>query len=43
MYVFSGVNEELKGKGKEAMKMALLGAVVSWSAWIIVNLFLDNF
>jgi hypothetical protein len=36
------VNEEWKSKGKESVKMALFGAVVSWSAWIVVNFWLDN-
>ncbi len=43
MYVFWWVGEENKAKGKEAMKLALIGAVVSWSAWLIVNFVLDNF
>lgn len=43
MYVFGGVSEEMKSKGKEAIKVALIGAVISWSAWLIVNFVLDNF
>lgn len=43
MYVFGGVSEEMKSKGKEAIKMALIGAVISWSGWIIVNFVFDNF
>lgn len=42
IYVFSGVNEEAKSKGKEAIKMALFGAVVSWSGWFLVNFLIDN-
>ena len=42
LYTFGGVNEEWKSKGKDAVKMALFGAVVSWSAWMVVNLWLDN-
>ena len=42
MYVFGGVNEEMKSKGKEAIKVALIGAVVSWSGWLIINFFIDN-
>jgi len=43
MYVFGGVSETMKSKGKEAIKMALIGAVVSWSGWLIVNFVIDNF
>lgn len=43
MYVFGGVSEEMKSKGKEAIKMALMGAVVSWSGWLVVNFVIDNF
>lgn len=43
MYVFAGVNEEFKSRGKQAIKVALIGAVVSWSGWLIVNFLLDNF
>jgi hypothetical protein len=43
MYIFGGVNEEAKSKGKEAIKLALIGAVISWSAWIVVNFLIDNF
>lgn len=43
MYVFAGANEEFKSRGKNAMKVALIGAVVSWSGWLIVNFLLDNF
>lgn len=42
MYVFGGVNEEMKSKGKEAIKIALIGAVVSWSGWLVINFFIDN-
>ncbi len=42
MYVFGGVNEEMKSKGKEAIKIALIGAVVSWTGWLIINFFIDN-
>lgn len=42
MYVFGGVNEEAKAKGKEAIKVALAGAIIAWSGWIIVNFILDN-
>lgn len=42
MYVLGGVNEEMKSKGKEAIKIALIGAVVSWSGWLIINFFIDN-
>jgi hypothetical protein len=31
MYTFGGVSEEMKSKGKEAIKIALMGAVVSWT------------
>lgn len=43
MYVFGGVSETMKSKGKEAIKLALIGAVVSWSGWLIVNFIIDNF
>lgn len=43
MYVFGWVSEEMKSKGKEAIKVALIGAVVSWSGWLIVNFLIDNF
>lgn len=43
MYVFGGVSEEMKSNGKNAIKVALVGAVVSWSGWLIVNFVLDNF
>jgi len=43
MYVFAGINEEYKSKGKEAIKLALIGAVISWSAWLIINFLIDNF
>ena len=43
MYVFGGVSEEMKSKGKEAIKVAIIGAVISWSGWLIVNFVLDNF
>lgn len=42
MYVFGGVSEEMKSKGKEAIKISLIGAVVSWSGWLIINFFIDN-
>jgi hypothetical protein len=42
MYVFGGVNEEMKSKGKEAIKISLIGAVISWSGWLIINFFIDN-
>lgn len=42
IYVFAGVNEEAKSKGKETIKMALFGAVVSWSGWFLVNFLIDN-
>lgn len=41
-YTLSGINEEWKSQGKETVKMALFGAVVAWSAWAIVNFFIDN-
>jgi hypothetical protein len=41
-YTLGGINEEWKSKGKDAIKMALLGAVVSWSGWFMVNFVLDN-
>lgn len=40
--MFGGVNEEAKSKGKEAIKLAIIGAVVSWSAWLVVNFVIDN-
>jgi hypothetical protein len=43
MYVLGGASEEMKSRGKEAIKVALIGAVVSWSGWLIVNFVLDNF
>lgn len=43
MYVFGWVSEEMKSKGKEAIKVALMGAIVSWSGWLIVNFLIDNF
>ena len=43
MYTFGGVSEEMKSKGKEAIKIALMGAVVSWTWWIVVNFVMDNF
>ena len=42
MYVFGGVNEEAKASGKEAIKVALTGAIIAWSGWLIVNFILDN-
>ncbi|MBP6921376.1 hypothetical protein KBB89_02410 [Candidatus Gracilibacteria bacterium] len=42
MYVLGGVNEKMKSKGKEAIKIALIGAVVSWTGWLIINFFIDN-
>lgn len=42
LYVFGGVNEEWKSKGKEAIKMALFGAIVSWSGWLLINFIIDN-
>jgi hypothetical protein len=43
MYVMGWVSEEMKSKGKEAVKVALMGAVVSWTGWLVVNFMLDNF
>jgi len=43
MYIFGGVSEEMKSKGKEAIKVALIWALVSWTGWLIVNFVLDNF
>ncbi|MFA6080109.1 MAG: hypothetical protein WC753_01350 [Candidatus Gracilibacteria bacterium] len=42
MYVFGGINEEYKSKGKEAFMAAILGAMLSWSAWLIINFLIDN-
>jgi len=42
MYIFGGVNEEFKSTGKTAIKLALIGAIVSWSSWLIVNFVIDN-
>lgn len=42
MYTLGGVNEKMKSKGKEAIKIALIGAVVSWTGWLIINFFIDN-
>lgn len=42
MYVLGGVNEEAKAKGKEAIKVALAGAIIAWSGWVMVNFVLDN-
>jgi len=42
MYIFGGVNEGAKETGKTAIKMAFIGALISWSSWIIVNFILDN-
>lgn len=42
MYVFGGVNEEFKSKGKEAIKVAIIGAIISWSSWLIINFLIDN-
>jgi hypothetical protein len=43
MYILGGVQEEIKSKGKQAVQVALIGAVVSWAWWIIVNFVFDNF
>jgi len=42
MYVFGWINEEFKSTGKQAIKLAMIGAVVSWSSWLIVNFVIDN-
>lgn len=42
MYIFWGVNEEFKSKGKTTVKLALMGAIISWSSWLIVNFIIDN-
>lgn len=43
MYILWGVKEDMKTKGKQAVQVALIWAVVSWSGWIIVNFVFDNF
>ncbi len=42
MYVFGGVSEKAKETGKTAIKMAIIGAIISWSSWVIVNFVIDN-
>ncbi len=41
-YIFWGVSESAKETGKTAVKMAFIGALISWSSWVIVNFILDN-
>jgi len=40
MYLFSGLDSEQKDKGKNALKNAVIGLVLSLSAWGIVNVFM---
>lgn len=42
VYVFGGLFEQAKEFGKKAIRMAIIGAIISWSAWFMVNFIIDN-
>lgn len=42
VYVFGGLTDRAKTYGKNAIIMAIIGAIVSWSAWFMVNFIIDN-
>jgi len=41
LWIFSGGNEERIKKGKDAIKGGVIGLVVTLSAWVLINFFLN--
>ena len=41
-YVFGGLFDKAKEFGKDAMRYAIYGALIAWSAWFMVNFLIDN-
>lgn len=42
VYVFGWLTDRAKTYGKNAILMAIVGALISWTAWFMVNFILDN-
>ena len=41
VYVFSGISGD-KSKGQNIIFFAIIGALVSWSSWFLINFVIDN-